>query len=389
MGLGAIGAYLRKMPTVLWNWLLKRVTLSVSITEQSKEIQQAVSLWLDINPAFKNNRRLDAKEKMSHGKRKLMLSLAEGTHWFWYEGLPMRITFVRAEDSKGWGESVRSEKITIQTVGRDKNKIKNLLEKLQADMKKYFANVNGFFVYSQDYWERVGNLPKRSLDSVVLDGAIKGTVVNDIKEFLDAEEWYDNVHIPYRRGYLLHGLPGTGKSSLINAIANELVMDIYQLNLSSMRDERFSEAMRSVPNNSIVVFEDIDCAFTKRTEIKPEAEKNQPQDSSDVLFGLTLSGFLNAMDGLMAPRGILVFMTTNHVQKLDPAMIRPGRCDVHVEFKEITAVQKLELYERFFPADPAEVAVHFCNAVEVTTPAELQEVLMLEKNRRTSANKKS
>lgn len=380
MALGAVGAYLRKVPTTVWNWLLKRFTLSITVTEQSPNIQKSLQLWLDTNPAFKNNRRIDAREtgKSERGQR-VVLSLSEGTHWFWFEGRPIRVTFERSEDAKGGYDRQRPEKLTLQMIGRDKNRVKKFLDLIQQDFDAFYAGRTGLYIYNDDYWRRNGELPARSLDSVVLDGDTKEVVLADIKRFFASEDFYTKTNIPYHRGYLLHGLPGTGKTSLMAAIANALNLNVYQMNLSRMDDAELIEAMNSVPRNSLVLFEDIDCSFGKRAEPKKETTESKIESKIEKLIGVSLSGFLNAIDGLRAPRGIVMFMTTNHIENLDPAMIRPGRCDVHVEFKEITTEQKTNLYHRFFGVDGM---FEFAGASKATTPAQFQEELMVERARR-------
>ncbi|KAK7367358.1 hypothetical protein VNO80_09369 [Phaseolus coccineus] len=166
--------------------------------------------------------------------------------------------------------------------------------------------------------------------SLALDSELKQAVVDDLDRFLKRKEFYKNVGKPWKRGYLLHGPPGTGKSSLIAAIANYLKFDVYDLELSSIHSD--SDLMRSISNvsdNSILVIEDIDC--NKEVHVR--------STTSDEGNGkLNLSSLLNYMDGLRSGGGggwVIIF-TTNHKEKIDPALLRPGRMDMHIHLSFLT-----------------------------------------------------
>jgi SpoVK/Ycf46/Vps4 family AAA+-type ATPase len=137
--------------------------------------------------------------------------------------------------------------------------------------------------------------------------------------FRKSARWYHDRGIPYRRGYLLHGPPGTGKTSFIVALAGHLRMNVCIVNLgiSGFNDKQLNQLLNSAPRNSILLMEDVDAALIKR-----KAGKDQEGENN-----VTLSGILNSLDGITAQEGSVVFMTTNHIRKLAPALIRPGRCD--------------------------------------------------------------
>jgi chaperone BCS1 len=111
---------------------------------------------------------------------------------------------------------------------------------------------------------------RRPLASVVLDRGVAEAIVTDVKDFLGSQEWYRERGIPYRRGYLLHGPPGGGKTSFITALAGELQYSICVLNLSdrAMSDDRLQHRLADAPENSIILLEDADAAFVSREENK-------------------------------------------------------------------------------------------------------------------------
>ena len=192
-------------------------------------------------------------------------------------------------------------------------------------------------------WEQFGYpRRKRPIDSVVLDQGLKERILDDVKAFLASETWYHDRGIPYRRGYLLHGTPGSGKSSFIQALAAELDYNIAILNLSErgLVDDRLNQLLSVVPPRTLVLLEDIDVAFGNR----------RVQTESDGYRGanVTFSGLLNAIDGVSSAEERILFLTTNYVERLDAALIRPGRVDMTVEVGNASRWQAEKLWERFF-----------------------------------------
>lgn len=182
---------------------------------------------------------------------------------------------------------------------------------------------------------------KRPLGSVVLDEGVKEGVVADVKDFLGRQGWYVDRGIPYRRGYLLYGPPGSGKTSFIQALAGELDYSVAMINLSEVgvTDDHLAYLLTKLPKRSILLLEDADAAFV-----------NRRQRESDGYSGatVTFSGLLNALDGLAAGEERIAFLTTNHIDRMDPALIRPGRVDMMVRIGEATRYQAGKMWERFY-----------------------------------------
>lgn len=183
---------------------------------------------------------------------------------------------------------------------------------------------------------------KRPLESVILDEGVKERIVEDVRDFLDSGSWYHDRGIPYRRGYLLYGQPGTGKSSFIQALAGELDYDIAILNLSErgLTDDRLNHLLTIVPNRTLVLLEDVDAAFANR-RVQTDADGYRGAN-------VTFSGLLNALDGVASAEERVLFLTTNHVDQLDPALVRPGRVDMTVRLGAVTRYQVGCLWDRFY-----------------------------------------
>jgi chaperone BCS1 len=182
---------------------------------------------------------------------------------------------------------------------------------------------------------------KRPLDSVVLERGVKEKIVEDLQAFLAARTWYLDRGIPYRRGYLLYGPPGTGKSSFIQALAGHLDFNIAILNVSErgLTDDRLNHLLTKVPPRTIVLLEDADAAFINR---------RAPGEDGYSGATVTFSGLLNALDGVASAEERIIFLTTNHVERLDEALIRPGRVDMTVRLGEATEYQIEQLWDRFY-----------------------------------------
>lgn len=191
-------------------------------------------------------------------------------------------------------------------------------------------------------WKQFGQpKSKRALESVVLAIGIKERIVADVNAFLGARKWYLDMGIPYRRGYLLYGPPGTGKSSFIQALAGELDFNIAMLTLSErgLTDDRLNHLLTNVPTRTLILLEDVDAAFNTRTAVGEDGYRGAT---------VTFSGLLNALDGVASAEERIVFLTTNHFEQLDDALVRPGRVDMTVKLGEATDYQVGQLWDRFY-----------------------------------------
>lgn len=203
------------------------------------------------------------------------------------------------------------------------------------------------------YWHKVEVAKARSVESVVLPAELKAKLVDDMAEFASplTREWYIEHGVPYKRSYLLHGSPGAGKTSVIQALAGRFQRNVcFMSSLShpEMTDDNLKQAVQRVPPKSILVLEDIDALFC-------DGRKKRDGDKS----ALTFSGVLNALDGVGASSGQIFILTTNHRERLDPALIRNGRVDTHIEFTDATPEQMSALFLQFYKAAPPELGQQF------------------------------
>lgn len=223
---------------------------------------------------------------------------------------------------------------------------------------------------AHQYWNSRAAVPARPLDSVVLQPGTKDKLLADLEEFLgpDTRQWYQEHGIPHKRGYLFHGAPGTGKTSMIQAIAGNFAYNICYVHLTHPRlsDDSLREAVNQSPKRSLLVFEDVDAVFGRSRD---KLVKDSP---------LTFSGLLNAIDGIGKADGQIFVLTTNHRERLNPALIRNGRADVHIQFDYATDDQIAGMFDRFYPLTTGRPAQQFVSDLRVAldgrevSPAALQ-----------------
>uniref|UniRef100_A0A158R4L2 Mitochondrial chaperone BCS1 n=1 Tax=Syphacia muris TaxID=451379 RepID=A0A158R4L2_9BILA len=279
------------------------------------------------------------------------------------------------------------ETVTLTTLGSDVNFFKKLLENASAEAVKEMNT--GLIMYNAvgPEWRRFGKpLRKRAISSVVLEEGLSEKIQMDFEEFCKSSEWYAKRGIPYRRGYLFYGPPGTGKSSYITALASHYGFSICTLSLSerTLDDERLKHLLNTSPSNSVVLLEDIDVAFSAPDFL-------QKSKAYDGLTRVTFSGLLNAIDGVGCSEERILFMTTNHIEVLDSALIRPGRVDLQCHFGLCSAgmIYK-QMFNNFYGARlNNELLMRFRRNVQLLdsqiSPAQLQGHLLLHKTNPESA----
>ena len=179
-------------------------------------------------------------------------------------------------------------------------------------------------------WSTYSRIPVRRLNTVYMDERVKQRIMDDITAFLNSEAEYDAFGIPYKKTYLLTGVPGSGKTSLIKALCNEIHYNLAIMSISrDMDNATIQNSFRNIDPKTVLLLEDIDCLFEKRTSIETSS--------------FTFSNLLNILDGVLFKHGLIVFITTNHPEKLDPALLRQGRTDLIVElnYPSKTEIEKL------------------------------------------------
>jgi chaperone BCS1 len=365
---GAAVAVLRNVPGRIWDWTKERFLIQIDIPDREAAFEW-LDKWLAAHHYARNRaRRLTvrtrnpdyqqrAADPAGDHRPQVLFSPAPGKHWLFYRGRLVILNRQRADPEKtpaqGEGPIALRESFSITLVGRNRQIAWQLLEDARDHALPRSQQLLTIHHVTFSSWgERMQRLP-RPPESVVLKDGLLDDLIADCRRFLNNRPWYLQRGIPYRRGYLLHGPPGTGKSSAVVAIASALRMDIALLNVNTLGldDNDLSDRLAQVPPNAIVLIEDIDCAFSGR---KAGEEKTTR---------ITFSGLLNAIDGVAAGEGRILFATTNHPERLDAALVRPGRIDRQIEIGLADREQCRTIFRRFFPEADERLAEQFAAAI--------------------------
>lgn len=390
---GSVIALARRVPSEIAHWTKRRFTIEVEVLN-SDPLFDYVTMWLDAQPYSKRSRRLtattvnrgvtaneddddvpvsDAGTEKEKQQIRVFLSPSPGVHLFVYNGRPVWLERHRDEASPsatGTGKMtvlLKHETYRLTILGRNQAIARNLINEIVILGSRPKDNSVRLFTSGYSMWTSRGRLNPRGIESVILPDGIVESTLADIRLFLSSREYYHSLGIPWHRCYLLFGVPGSGKTSVACSIAGELQMDLYLLTLSgrNMDDDQLISLMGLRRPGSIVLMEDIDCAVPSR----------EGDDKND---RVTLGGLLNCLDGVHTPDGCLIFMTTNHREMLDPALLRPGRVDVQIEFTNANEDQILRLRDRICPWLDNESVLSECRGRSM---AEVQQNL-LDRDRR-------
>jgi chaperone BCS1 len=379
MLIGSIGVFLRALPERIWDWIVEQTTMTVTVKDDDEAFTW-VKEWFLEQEFLKRIRNVDLDTSLRGAE--IALIPAPGTHWFLRGRRPFHVSFYRSEDAKGRSQR-RVESLTFKTIGRDQQIVKDFVAEVVACQHRKRRTSSYLYLYDEG-WDSVAAYAPRLIESVLLKPGEKEHLMQDIERFRAARERYRRLGVPYHRGYLLYGPPGTGKTSLVSALAAKFGMSIYVVNLAVMNDRTLKNAMNWIPENSVILFEDIDCmkSAARRLEID---DRQTPSDGTTKTTaaaksadpgGVSLSGLLNVLDGFSAPENVIYVMTTNDADAIDPALLRPGRIDYKLFLGPACESQKIALYRRFFPDASDSDAREFAQAHWADTMAEFQGLLL-------------
>jgi mitochondrial chaperone BCS1 len=326
--------------------------------------------------------------------------------WFFLEGKIYLVHHnqegIRSNESHSRSKRVERDaksSLVIMCLGRSHNPLKRFLKVCRdyAD-KDSIAFTQVWTTKRGGYFDSVIQKPRRDIGTVYFDQDVKNQLFADIEKYLDPNNrrFYMARGIPYRRGYLLHGPPGTGKTSLSLALAGHFGLALHLVHMPSIMDDtELEQLFSSLPPLCVVLLEDIDAMGMKRNKDKSPNEEDNEQKTSNYFGpprGGTLSGLLTVLDGIASQEGRIVLMTSNFADKLDKALIRPGRVDRMIFLGHISPNTAMQMFIGMFSPAPEstdasvdlsddgikKLALDFSSYIpeNMFTPAQIQEYLL-------------
>ncbi|TVU45863.1 hypothetical protein EJB05_05368, partial [Eragrostis curvula] len=357
----------------------------------NNHIYTAVKTYLatHINTSMQQRLRvtsMDENEKMliSMAEGEQMIDMYDGTEFKWCltsHDIPTRRNSSYNDDESH--QEVRSFEVSFDKKHKEKA-LNSYIPFIVSTAKAIKDQERSLQLYMNQFseWFPVDHHHPSTFDTLAMDQKLKQSIIDDLNRFIKRKDYYKRIGKAWKRGYLLYGPPGTGKSSLVAAIANHLRFDIYDLELTEVdSNSDLRRLLIGMSNRSILVVEDIDCTI----EMKQREESGS--NSTDEEKGehkVTLSGLLNFIDGLWSTsgEGRIIIFTTNYKERLEPALLRPGRMDMHIHMGYCTPESFRILANNYHSVECHAIYPKIEELIKevMVTPAEVAEVLTRNDN---------
>lgn len=355
-------------PTLLtgvWAWSKRAASIDMRFNSEMPDYDAVVRFVANniIVEKFTRSYTYSAEARWDHAEQTEKvnhhgLTAGYGNHIGRYRGRFVMIDRSLDTDRKGRGK----EYLNLTFLGRDRSIVRQFAEDIRIEVGKTrdVTNYVQVFINNSSYWERMSRLPVRRVSSVITRHNAGEAIIDTIRSFEGQRDSNHAKGLPHHLGIMIHGAPGCGKSSLVHAVASELGRAIHYLNLGSIeKDSELTSLLSGTRNwnEVLLVIEDIDAAGVKvnRTDGSSgasgassgkkkrrwgrkettEGDTKVSSESGENDSPISLSALLNVLDGILCPDGLVVIATTNHRDKLDPALLRAGRFDRTIELGKL------------------------------------------------------
>ena len=354
LAFGSAMYVVRSVPRVILNACTRTLTTTFTITTRYRQYEEVALLLgrcaipLTMRNFTPNDARSDEGRGPRHNRGKSQpsnLAPGYGRGWARYKG--KFVTFHRSM-MENKGDTI-NEEMEVRFFTRDISVVESFLREAEAIQDSGQIKIH---ISDGSYFGSMTRKPKRNLESVFSSGDTKQRLVKALDEFLDSEELYAERGIPYKFCAVLHGKPGTGKTSLVHAVASHFDLTINYVTSLAYIDGLVSECRAG----DLLVIEDIDALADDLHRGDKEKKKDDAVFSGAVkpiIPTTVLHKLLNAIDGFCTPHGLKVIITTNHPERLDPALLRPGRTDLMLEVGPLEGADLVAMYRAFYGPEEA------------------------------------
>lgn len=345
-GIGVWGAAMltfitKDIPKKLVELFKKEFTTSIGVALKEREFV-ALTSWI-------------AKQKFSktprvYQIRDQIITAGPGLHFFIFKSHLCWFEKADSNKNKEFTVNMNEQKplteVRFGYFGRKKEFLIKALQESTAWNPSHREDIHIFTTRWRD-WNHVASQPKSDLNQIIIPAASISELRQHLNWFFSSEEWFRKNGIPYRTGICLHGPPGTGKTSLVRAIASEWDLSVYSVDFSNLDDSELKDVIWKVGPRAIILMEDID---TIQSSQKRElAELREEISVRSKKMEVTLGGLLNAIDGVVDSDGRVFIVTTNHFEKLDPALLRPGRVNIKMNLNYMNDEMFHKAFKKYFP----------------------------------------
>ena len=342
---GYVSTKLDLIPKLLW----KMAHVSISFTER-EELYNSVGHYLTKHVIIErlSTNLIHSGEVVGASSRAARervrgliyntIEIGSGMHYGFFNKKPL---IVEKKVSHKEGERAV---IHLSFIGGTKETVSDFVNKVKEYHDGEKRGEPGIEVHTLDHesfnsinFTRLRKLPLRDLSTVVYSGNILQEAIKFIEKFEESRAFNLEHGLPNRTGILFYGPPGTGKSSFIHVLASHFRRDILYLNMEELTPRAPLSRMLAKHDlrKFFVVAEDLDAQRLGSTEIRSTTGELPAKNDIAAHFKrnqeMSLSSLLNTLDGLISPNDLIMFATTNHIDHLDPALIRPGRFDLRLE----------------------------------------------------------
>lgn len=328
--IGYLVIVLKNIPITIFNIIKAHLCNSVTASSLRKDNYLKINEYiLSLNNKAINNH-LEYKTEWIGQEPKTITTIGYGDYFIKMDTMTFaKISKLRVDKGANFEPD---DRITITIIGL---KRRNIFEKIKTAMLSV-SYENKIKYYTSKNIDSFSLLNKKSFDNIF--NKEKQNIIDFIDNWKNQKDFYNKHEIVYKTGILLYGEPGTGKSTICKAIASYLDYSIHAIDIQDFIDkpEELKERIERVTEKSIILFEDIDCII---------ADRNNENISDKKKF--IIGTVLNILDGINSPDNILFLATTNHIEKIDSAIIRNGRFDLIVEISKIDRDTAEKMKESF------------------------------------------